>query len=92
MTPLFDIESVVRELGGPAAVGRLTGNVGQAAWNWKSKGKLPPKYYFVIREALDERGFIPVMSLFKFVEPAMLRKLVLPKKTTRSRRPRRRKA
>jgi hypothetical protein len=75
MTPLFDFDSVVRALGGPTAVGRLTGNLGQAVCNWRSqRGLFPAKHYFVMREALAEKGFYAPISLFGFTEAASLRK------------------
>jgi hypothetical protein len=75
MRALFDFDSVVTELGGPAAVGRLTGNLSKAIYVWRSqRGRFPSKHYFVMKEALAEKGFIAPISLWGFTEAANLRK------------------
>ena len=69
MRALFDFDSVVTELGGEREVGRLTGNLSSAVYNWRNKRRLfPAKHYFRLKEALAEKGFYPALSLFDFTD------------------------
>jgi hypothetical protein len=74
MTPLWDFDEVVKALGGPSAVGRLTNNPASAVCGWRrtKKGaggtaRFPPKYYWLIKFALEEKGFYAPLDLFGFV-------------------------
>lgn len=65
------IDDVIKALGGPTAVGRLTGNPASGVCNWKRAGdnaRFPPKYYRIITAALRARNYHgPVDHLFGFV-------------------------
>lgn len=47
---------VIDALGGPTAVGRMTGDSPQAVCNWGKKGRLQPETYVVLSAALLKRG------------------------------------
>jgi hypothetical protein len=67
MQPLWDFDSVVEALGGPAEVGRLTGNVASAVCNWRrQRNRFPTKYYFVMKSALADRGHYAPIHLWGF--------------------------
>jgi hypothetical protein len=68
LQPLWDFDDVIEALGGPTAVGRLTGNPASGVCNWKrSHSRFPPKYYFLIKTALQDRGYYAPLDLFGFV-------------------------
>lgn len=74
MTGLWDVHSVVDVLGGPTQLGRLTGS--QGACNWLARGWFPPRHYFVMKEALADKGFFAPMELWEFTTAAsVLRKV-----------------
>jgi len=68
LQPLWTFDDVVDALGGPAAVGRITGNPASGVCNWKrGHARFPPKYYFVIKAALEDQGYYAPLDLFGFV-------------------------
>jgi hypothetical protein len=67
LRPLWTFNDVVDALGGPVAVGRLTGQSCACVCNWRSyRGLFPSKYYFVLKGALADRGFYAPISLWGF--------------------------
>ena len=72
MTPLWDLHSVVDVLGGPTLLARLTDTVSgaQAVSNWIQRGRFPPKHYFVMKEALADKGFFAPIELWGFTSAA----------------------
>jgi hypothetical protein len=68
MQPLWKFDDVIDALGGPTCVGKLTGNPASAVCNWRrDRGRFPPKYYFIVKEACERRGFYPALDLFGFL-------------------------
>jgi hypothetical protein len=68
LKPAWKFDDVVAALGGPTAVGLLTGNPASAVCNWRrGRERFPPKYYFVIKAALQDRGYYAPLELFGFV-------------------------
>lgn len=66
---LATFDTVVKTLGGPAAVGHLIGKSSSYVCNWRRfSGKIPPKYFLIISEALAEQGFVPAHHLFSFAK------------------------
>lgn len=67
--PLWNFDDVVEALGGPTAVGRLTGQPASGVCNWKRgpRARFPPKYYFLIKLALEDKGYYAPLDLFGFV-------------------------
>ena len=58
MTVLTTFDEVLRVLGGPARVGRMTGTNASCVCNWRSKRRrFPAKFYRGMQDALAERGF-----------------------------------
>ena len=68
MTPIWDFDDVVKVLGGPTSLGRLTGNPASAICNWRrTRKRFPSKYYFLMKGALEDRGFYAPLDLWGFV-------------------------
>jgi hypothetical protein len=63
---LGSIGTVVRTLGGTNEVARSLGISSSHVSNWRKRGKIPAKYYLVIRELLAEQGFEPATRVFNF--------------------------
>jgi hypothetical protein len=69
LLPVWTVDDIVETLGGPTAVGRLTGQPASGVCNWKRPGqsaRIPPKYYFIIKVALEDRGYYAPLDLFGF--------------------------
>jgi hypothetical protein len=68
MTPLWDHQSVVDVLGGPTAVGRLTRNLygSNAVSNSVRRRRFPAEHYFIMKEALADKGFFAPIELWGF--------------------------
>jgi hypothetical protein len=69
LEPLATVQEVVAALGGTSATGRLT-NAGASSvccWKHPRNDKIPPKYYFVIKQALAARGYYADLAMFGFV-------------------------
>lgn len=69
MRELTTVSSVIDELGGPTATGRLTGHSAQAVWNWKDTGKLPADTFLVHQQALEAKKLTAPISLWGMKEP-----------------------
>jgi hypothetical protein len=68
MTPLWSFNDVLDALGGPSAVGRLTGNPPSAVCGWRrARNRFPPKYYFLMKSALEDKGYYAPLDLWGFV-------------------------
>jgi hypothetical protein len=64
---LTTFKQVVKVLGGPVAVGRITDQSCAAVCNWRSyHGFFPCKYYPTINDALEPLGYSAAMTLFNF--------------------------
>ncbi len=64
---LSTYNAVVDALGGPVAVGRLTGQTCAAVCNWRRyRGLFPSKYYFCMQTALADAGYRAPISLWGF--------------------------
>ncbi len=61
---------VIEALGGPTAIGLITGRSTQAAWNWKQTGRLPADTYLVISKALELKDLAAPIALWGMV-PAL---------------------
>jgi hypothetical protein len=61
-------------LGGPTSLGRLTGNLSgaQAVCNWIQRRRFPAAHYFVMKEALADKGFFAPLTLWGFTSAASL--------------------
>ena len=57
-------EEVVDALGGQRVIIRLTKAKGFAVW--RKRKTFPPRYYFVLKLALADRGYYPELSLLAF--------------------------
>jgi hypothetical protein len=67
LQPLWTFNAVLKALGGPVAVGRITEQSCAAVCNWRSyHGKIPCKYYWDIKAALADEGYFAPISLFTF--------------------------
>jgi hypothetical protein len=67
LRPIWTFNEVIEVLGGPVAVGRLTGQTCAAVCNWRRhRGLFPSKYYFCMREALADEGYFAPISLWGF--------------------------
>jgi hypothetical protein len=67
LQPLWTFNEVVETLGGPVAVGRVTGQTCAAVCNWRRyRGLFPSKYYFCMRAALADEGYFAPISLWGF--------------------------
>lgn len=58
---------VIAALGGPTAIGRLTGRSTQAAWNWTQTGRLPADTYLVVSKALELKALTAPIALWGMV-------------------------
>lgn len=58
----------MKELGGIPATAILTGADYKAAFNWKSAGKFPSRFFLVMSQELERRGFTAPASLWGMVE------------------------
>lgn len=69
LVQLRNFDDVIKVLGGPTAVGRLTGQLASGVCNWKRPPRpaFPPKYYLIISAALEERGYTAHARLYGFV-------------------------
>lgn len=47
---------IIKALGGPTAVARLTGKRPQNVVNWRAAGRLPPDTFLIIGDALAKQG------------------------------------
>lgn len=64
-------EAVVRALGGPTKVARLTGRSPQQVWNWKKKeGRFPGAFFLLMTHELAAIGKRAPASLWGQVERA----------------------
>lgn len=64
---LSTFKQVVKTLGGPVAVGRITDTSCACVCNWRSyNGLFPSKYYVTINDALARMGYCAGASLFSF--------------------------
>jgi hypothetical protein len=64
---LSTYNDVLEKLGGPSEVGKICDQNPNAACTWrKARGKFPSKYYFVMIEALRDRGYWADRSLWGF--------------------------
>jgi hypothetical protein len=67
LLPLSTVADVIDVLGGPTAVGRLTGNPASGVCNWRrERPHFPPKYYPTIQAALKDKGYYAHLHLFAF--------------------------
>jgi len=55
---LTTVNRVIRQLGGTAAVARLTGCGVTAVCNWRARGRFPTRFYALMTGELCARGFI----------------------------------
>jgi hypothetical protein len=68
MTPLWKVEDVIKVLGGPSAAARLTRRRSPGTvCSWSTKGQIPPKFYMVIKTALEDKGFYASPAIFGFL-------------------------
>jgi hypothetical protein len=65
LRPLWTFDEIVTVLGGPSAVGRMTGCTSSAVCNWRSKcGRFPARYYVAMRDELAARGYFGPPALW----------------------------
>jgi hypothetical protein len=65
---LATFDTVIRTLGGTARTAEMLGISSAYVSNWKRvSGKIPAKYYLVMRDSLAEMGFEPADTVFNFV-------------------------
>ncbi|MBI1202649.1 MAG: hypothetical protein GC182_09080 [Rhodopseudomonas sp.] len=50
---LNSVEDVLAALGGTGAIIVMTGRSPQAISGWRSEGRIPPKYFYLMTEALE---------------------------------------
>jgi hypothetical protein len=68
MTPLWKVEDVIKVLGGPSAAARIAKRKSPGTvCSWSTKGQIPPRLYFVIAAALEDKGFYASPALFGFL-------------------------
>lgn len=66
---LARFETVVKTLGGTAAIARRLGISASYVSNWRRvSGKIPSKYYLILREELADAGFEVADGVFNFVQ------------------------
>ena len=63
-----DPSEIIDALGGPAAVGRLTGYSGKAVWNWRQRG-FPRRTLLVLRPAIEKQGIRAPDTLWGMLIP-----------------------
>lgn len=66
---LTTAKAVIEALGGPTAVARMTNRKPQHVVNWRAAGRLPPKTFLVVSQALVERGKTAPSSLWGIDSP-----------------------
>ena len=67
---LTTFEEVVRELGGGAKIGRLTGRSRSAVCNWRIRtGRFPAALFPIMHEALVKKGCQADPRLWTFQQP-----------------------
>jgi hypothetical protein len=68
LRPLYDFEAVIYALGGTSALARMCELQAPAAvCNWRQRnGQFPCRYYWVIKRALADHGYVPARELFTF--------------------------
>jgi hypothetical protein len=70
LQPVWTVDEIIKALGGPAQAARLTGCLASGVCNWKRPGKharIPPKYYFILKVALEDKGYYAPLELFGFL-------------------------
>lgn len=67
---LNTVDEIIDFLGGTGAVAQLAGLGPSAVSMWRTSGKIPAAFYFVIRDALALRRKKAPISLFGFKETA----------------------
>jgi hypothetical protein len=66
---LGTFDTVVKTLGGTARVAEQLGISSSYVSNWKRvSGKIPAKYYLILRDELAEMGFVPDDRVFNFAK------------------------
>lgn len=70
METLHDINQVIKALGGPTKVAKLTKRTPQAACNWRGRGAFPPDTFLVMTAALHAAGKKAPPSLWRMSEAA----------------------
>jgi len=66
---LESVDAVINELGGNTAVSRITGvPTSQAVWQWRNRGLMPPRFYLLMKTALEARNCSASPSLWGMVE------------------------
>jgi hypothetical protein len=69
MRTITTIQELVRELGGPSAMGRYLGVTPEAVSNWQRRGHIPSQWYKRLRrDLLEQRDIALDDSLFDFHE------------------------
>jgi hypothetical protein len=64
---LCQFDEVIDALGGGSATARVCGQRPSAVCNWRVRdARFPCRYYWEIRCALAERGYVPSLALFNF--------------------------
>ena len=61
---LTTVNRVIRQLGGTAAVARLTGCGVTAVCNWRARGCFPARFYVRMQTKLIENGFVAPAKLW----------------------------
>jgi hypothetical protein len=69
-TTLDSLSAVIRALGGPTAVARLTRTKLSAVSNWQKFGRFPAKTYVVMTAALQRRRKSAPAALWGMTEAA----------------------
>jgi hypothetical protein len=62
-------DEVIDELGGTAAVAKLTERTPQAASNWRKANRLPAHTFLTLKRELEQRGLSAAPSLWGITEP-----------------------
>jgi hypothetical protein len=55
-SPFTNTTGIIKALGGPGAVAKLTGSEASAVANWQKFDHFPSRFYVVMLDALHERG------------------------------------
>ena len=63
---MWTIDDVIDVLGGPSAVARLTNQYSQSIAIWRNRAAFPPRYYFLMKCKLEDRGYYAPLSLWAF--------------------------
>lgn len=61
---LTTMDQVIARLGGPAAVGRLTGRSRSAVANWRGTGRFPARLYLMMTRELQTLGAVALPALW----------------------------